>query len=96
MNFSGLLLGAIMFILIGAGHYFIVKGEYHFGIGWWPLLLVLGVGLVIASLLATSIFWSGVMGIAAFIALYSIHELLRQKQRVAKGWFPKNPKRDER
>jgi hypothetical protein len=93
MNFSGLLLGVIVAIIIGAGHYIIIKGEYHFGTSWWPLLLVSGLLLILASLLVESTFWSGVLGISAFIVLYSIHELFQQKQRVAKGWFPENPKR---
>ena len=37
-----------------------------------------------------------VMGIAAVwgaSSLWSIGELFEQRERVAKGWFPKNPKR---
>lgn len=89
MNFTGFILGAVMFVIIGAGHVMIIKGEYHFGTSWWPLLLVVGVALAVLSLYVPSPLWSGIMGIAAFIFLYSIRELFQQKQRVEKGWFPK-------
>ena len=33
------------------------------------------------------------LGIAAFSSLWSILELVKQRERVKKGWFPENPKR---
>jgi hypothetical protein len=36
------------------------------------------------------------LGIFGYTALWSIHELKQQTKRVRKGWFPKNPKHDEK
>ena len=33
------------------------------------------------------------MGVAGFSSLWSIIELFKQKKRVERGWFPRNPKR---
>ena len=94
MNFSGLVLGAVMLLAIGFGHVLVVKWEYHLGTKWWPLLIV-GFLLTTASVLVESTLLSGCFGIIGVVFFYSIHELSKQKERVAKGWFPKNPKRDE-
>ena len=32
-------------------------------------------------------------GVFAFSSLWTIKELFEQRERVAKGWFPANPKR---
>jgi hypothetical protein len=93
MNFSGLVLGAVMVLAIGFGHVLVVKWEYHLGTKWWPPLLIAGFLLIIASVLLESKLLSGCLGIIGFVFLYSIRELFKQKERVAKGWFPKNPKK---
>ena len=92
MNFSGLVLGAVMVLAIGFGHVLVVKWEYQLGAKWWPLLIV-GLFLIIASVLVESKLLSGCLGIIGVVFLYSIHELFKQKERVARGWFPKNPKK---
>jgi hypothetical protein len=94
MNFIGIILGIMMLLLTGFGHIIIIKGEYYFGIKWWPLFLILSLLSIIASFLVKSDLMSGIFGIAGFIFLWSIYELFQQKERVRKGWFPKNPKRD--
>lgn len=91
LNFFGLVLGFIMVLLTGLGHILIIKGEYHFGIKWWPLFLIFGLSSVIASVFVNSALLSGILGIAGFIFLWSIYELFQQKERVRKGWFPRNP-----
>jgi len=95
LNFLGLASGFIMLLVIGAGHILVVKGEYHFGTGLWPLFLVLGLLAIAASLFVNNALLSSSLGIAGFILLWSIHELFKQKERVRKGWFPQNPKREE-
>ena len=92
LNFFGLVLGFIMVLLIGLGHILVIKAEYYFGIKLWPLFLIFGLLSVIASVFINSALLSGILGIAGFIFLWSIYELFRQKERVRKGWFPKNPK----
>ncbi len=93
MNFSGLILGASMLLVIGAGHILVVKGEYHFGARLWPVFLVIGLTFIVSSIFVKGELISGIIGIAGFTFLWSIHEILKQKERVSKGWFPENPKR---
>lgn len=93
MNFFGLMLGAFMLLMIGAGHVMIIKGEYRFGTRLWVVFLVIALCTLIASLLVESKLVSGILAIAGFTFLWSIHEIFKQKGRVEKGWFPKNPGR---
>jgi len=93
MNLSGFVLGAVMLLAIGLGHVLVVKWEYHLGTKWWPPFLIAGLLLIIASVLVESKLLSGCLGIIAVVFLYSIYELFKQKERVARGWFPKKPKK---
>ena len=93
LNFLGVVLGFIMLLLTGFGHILIIKGEYYFGTKLWPLFLILGLLSVTASLFVNSDLLCGILGIIGFILLWSVYELLQQKERVKKGWFPKNPNR---
>jgi hypothetical protein len=93
MNFFGVALGSIMLLLNGFGHILIIKGEYHFGTKLWPIFLIIALSSIIASVYVKSELIAGILGITGFTFLWSIHELFQQKERVRKGWFPKNPKR---
>jgi len=93
MNFFGLILGVFMLLVIGFGHIFIIKCEYHFGTKLWPIFLIIALSSITASIFVKTELVSGVLGIVGFIFLWSIHEIFKQKGRVQKGWFPKNPKR---
>ncbi len=93
VNFEGLLLGAGAFLCIGIFHPLVIKAEYYFGVrSWWAFLCV---GLISAgaSLLVENVYLSIFLGIFAFSAFWGIGEVFKQKERVEKGWFPKNPKR---
>jgi len=93
LNFLGVVLGFIMLLLTGFGHILIIKGEYYFGTKLWSLFLILGLLSVTASLFVNSDLLCGILGIIGFILLWSVYELFQQKERVKKGWFPKNPNR---
>lgn len=93
MNVSGLVLGAVMLVAIGLGHMLVIKWEYHLGTKWWWPLPIIGLLLIIGSVLVESTLLSGCLGIIGFVFLYSTRELFKQKERVAKGWFPKKPKK---
>ncbi len=93
MNFLGLALGAFMLLVIGVGHILIIKGEYHFGTRLWPIFLVIALSSIIASVFVRSELISGILGIVGFTSLWSIYEVFKQKERVKKGWFPKNPRK---
>jgi len=91
LNFIGLVLGFMMILLTGLGHIFIIKGEYYFSTKLWPLFLILGLLFITASLFVNNALLSGILGIIGFIFLWSIYELFQQKERIRRGWFPKNP-----
>jgi hypothetical protein len=93
MNFTGLIIGVATFLCIGIFHPLVIKAEYHFGTGCWWVFLVMGLGCIAGSLLVASTILSTLLGVAAFSSLWSILELFKQRKRVEKGWFPKNPKR---
>ncbi len=93
MNFTGLIIGVATFLCIGLFHPLVIKAEYHFGVGCWWVFLVLGLVCIAGSLLVASTILSTLLGVTAFSSLWSILELFKQRRRVEKGWFPKNPKR---
>ena len=90
---QGLLLGLATFLIIGLFHPIVIKTEYYFGTRPWWIFLLVGVGGAVAALFIESIFWSALVAIVAFSSLWSIKELFEQRERVRKGWFPKNPRR---
>lgn len=95
MNFNGVLLGVFLFLIIGLFHPIVIKCEYCFGVKCWWCFLVAGVVALTVSLLIEGIFWSTVTGVLAFTCFWSIKEVFDQRERVRKGWFPKNPKRKD-
>lgn len=93
MHLEGLAIGICTFLIIGLFHPLVIKTEYHFGVGVWWVFLLLGVAGVIASLFVADTVLSTLLGVFAFSSFWSIKELFEQRERVRKGWFPKNPKR---
>ena len=95
MNYAGIVIGLGTFLIIGMFHPIVIKAEYYFGNGkqcWWVFLLA-GAGAAAGSLFISSIIVSTLVGVVAFSCFWSILELFEQEKRVAKGWFPRNPKR---
>ena len=90
MTTSGLIIGAATFLAIGAFHPLVIKAEYHWGASCWWAFLLLGVGCIGASLFCPQVV-SILLGVIGFSSLWSIHELLKQRTRVEKGWFPAGP-----
>lgn len=93
MNPQGLIIGLATFLTIGIFHPIVIKAEYYFGRRSWWAFLVAGIIGIIASLFVTNEYLSIILGVIAFSALWGIHELFQQHERVRKGWFPMNPKR---
>ena len=91
INFDGLLIGIVTFLIIGLFHPVVVKAEYYWGTKCWWIFLVLGILGVIASLFIDSVFVSAICGVFAFSSFWTIKEIFEQG--VQKGWFPRNPKR---
>lgn len=92
-NLTGLLLGLCSFLIIGLFHPLVVKGEYYLGVRCWWGFLLLGIAACVCSVLADGFFVQTLLGVLAFSSFWSILEVFEQRERVRKGWFPANPRR---
>ncbi|MEE0997283.1 MAG: DUF4491 family protein [Paludibacteraceae bacterium] len=95
MNFVGLIIGISTFLIIGLFHPIVIKLEYHFGVKSWIIFPIVGTAALVASLLIDNVIASSLLGVLAFSSYWSILEIFEQEKRVKKGWFPKNPKRND-
>lgn len=93
MNFTGIVIAAATFVTIGLWHPLVIKVEYHWGTRPWVVFLVVGVACIVAALFIENMIVSAVVGVFGASALWGIGELMKQKRRVERGWFPMNPKR---
>lgn len=89
----GLFIGICTFLIIGLFHPVVVKCEYYFGTRCWWWFLLLGVAGLAASVFISDVVWSSLLGVFSFSSFWTIKEIFEQEERVAKGWFPANPKR---
>ena len=93
MYFTGISIAVMTFLTIGIWHPLVIKTEYYWGTRPWILYLVVGIVCIVAALFTPNIYLSSCLGVFGASALWGIGELFKQKERVEKGWFPKNPKR---
>ena len=93
MNISGIITGFACFVIIGIFHPIVIKCEYYFSAKVWPVFLVMGLACLGVSLIIENDICSGIAGVMGCCLLWCIRELKQQERRVAKGWFPGNPKR---
>ena len=93
MQFKGIIIGLISFLSIGLFHPIVIKGEYYFSKNIWPVFAVFGAVMLAVSLKLKNIIASAGTAVIGMSSFWSIKELYEQEQRVAKGWFPKNPNR---
>lgn len=94
-NTLGLTVGICTFLIIGLFHPICIKCEYYFGVRCWWAFLLAGLVMAVLSLIASDTFVSVICGVVAFSSFWTIGELFEQRNRVRKGWFPRNPKRDD-
>ena len=95
MNWTGIIIGAAVFLSIGICHPITIKLEYYFGRkGWWGFFIP-GVICTVISLMADNYIVSTIIAAFAFSCFWGIHEVMQQEMRVLRGWFPENPKRHE-
>lgn len=95
MNFTGIIIGAAVFLSIGICHPITIKLEYYFGRkGWWGFFIP-GVICTVISLIVDNYIASTIIAAFAFSCFWGIHEVMQQEMRVLRGWFPENPKRHE-
>lgn len=90
---TGLVIGIGTFLIIGLFHPVVVKAEYYWGTRCWWIFLILGLVGTGLSLLTEQVMLSALAGVFAFSSFWTIKEVFEQRERVRKGWFPKNPKR---
>ncbi len=93
MNFTGLIIGASVFLLIGMFHPIVIKVEYYLGKQFWWMFAVIGVLALVASIFISNDILSSIIGALGITCFWSIKELFEQEERVKKGWFPKNPQK---
>lgn len=93
LHFVGTIIGVATFFIIGLFHPIVIKSEYYFGVKSWWAFLVAGIVATVASLLVADVLWSTLLAVVGASSFWSIKELFEQRERVRKGWFPKNPKR---
>lgn len=93
MSFTGLIIGAATFFTIGVFHPLVIKAEYYLGTKSWWLFALVGVICLVASLLVSNLYASIILGVVSFSSFWGIGEVIKQRERVMKGWFPMNPKR---
>ena len=94
MNFNGIIVGLATFMIIGCFHPIVIKAEYYFGVKSWWVFLLAGLAFAAGSLYVDNMAGSTILGVTAFSCFWSILELFEQRERVRKGWFPKNPKKN--
>lgn len=92
----GIVVGAATFLIIGVFHPFVIKGEYYFGVRCWWAFAVSGVAALAASLWVENLILSILLAVWGASSLWGIGELFEQRERVAKGWFPKREKKNRR
>lgn len=93
LHLTGLIVGLASFLIIGIFHPIVIKCEYHFGTRCWWWFLLLGIGFLLLSLMLNDMLWQSITGVTAFSCFWTIKEIFEQKERVRKGWFPRNPRR---
>ncbi|WP_124066222.1 DUF4491 family protein [Clostridium sp. E02] len=95
MNYNGIIIGLLTFLMIGVLHPVVIKAEYYFTTSIWPLFLISGFIFIGLSPALPGQIISVLSAVLGFSLLWSIQELFEQKKRVEKGWFPENPKRNK-
>lgn len=95
MNFTGFIIAVISFLCIGLFHPIVIKFEYYIGCKKWPVFAVLGAAFTVASLFVENAIIASTLGVIGCSCFWTIKELFEQRERVNKGWFPKNPNRKD-
>ena len=93
MNLEGIITAVLCFACIGLFHPIVIRAEYHWSARCWPFFLLAGLVFLGCSLLVDNSIGASALGVLGCSCLWSILELKQQEKRVAKGWFPSNPKR---
>lgn len=97
MNWQGILLGVVSFLIIGIWHPIVIKGEYHFGKEKCvPVFILVGLVCTAAALFIQNMVFSTAVALFGFSAFWGVKEVFEQENRVNKGWFPKKADRTDK
>ena len=91
MNFTGIIVGLATFLIIGLFNPIVIKAEYYLGVKCWWIFFVAGIAFCVLSIVIENLIASTILGVTAFSSFWSILELIHQRERVKKGWFPEGP-----
>lgn len=92
LNFDGIVFSAVAMFIMGIYHPIVIKAEYHFSQRIWPLFAAIGLACLVISVQLSGLA-SYIVAFLGATNLWCIVELKQQGRRVARGWFPANPKR---
>lgn len=92
MNFFGPGLGLATLLIIGLGFVWVIRGERYFGYLWWPYVMGVGLALIAASVLVSSLWASALLGTLGASIVWGSTELKEQAVRAEIGWYRFNPK----
>ena len=95
IHLTGIIIAICSFLIIGVFHPIVIKTEYYTGTRYWWVFLVAGILLLALALFVSDAILSSALGVLGATCLWTIKELFEQRDRVIKGWFPKNPKREK-
>ncbi|MDR1984154.1 MAG: DUF4491 family protein [Prevotellaceae bacterium] len=93
VEFSGIIVGAALLIIISVLRWACIKGEYYFTKKFWIVFLITGIAGIAVSAVVENIIVSSIFSIFGFVSLWGIGETIMQEKRVKKGWFPKRQKK---
>ncbi len=93
VNFTGVIVAIATFLIIGLFHPIVIKAEYYWGVKCWWWFLIAGIITLVLSIFITNFIASMILGVLGVTMLWSILEIFEQRERVNKGWFPRNPNR---
>lgn len=96
INLSGLIVGGASFLIIIFGRWACIAGEYYLTKRIWIAFLIVGIVSLLSSLFIGQVILASVLSIFGLTLLWGIHEVIEQEERVRKGWFPLNPKRNNK
>ena len=95
LKLSGLIVGAASFLIIIFGRWACIAGEYYFTKKLWIAFLIIGIASLVSALFIDHLIIASILSIFGLTLLWGIQEIIEQEERVEKGWFPVNPKRNK-
>jgi branched-subunit amino acid transport protein len=81
-NLTGIAIGLCTFLIIGIFHPLVIKGEYYFGVKIWRVFLIAGLLCEFFAWYVDSLFWSIILGVTGFSALWGIGEIFQQQAKA--------------